>query len=173
MAKCSYCGSTIVFGGKQDGDLRFCNATCQEQGAFIRLARQLPADLVQEAVRSTHAGSCPKCQGRGPVDVHTSYRVWSALLLTSWSSRPQVCCSSCGRKAKLGDACFCLLLGWWGFPWGLIFTPVQLYRNLVGLATGPDPRSPSDELQSMVSIHLAASLWQREQQAQPPLSPGQ
>ena len=24
------------------------------------------------------------------------------------------------------------LLGWWGFPWGLIFTPQALYRNLRG-----------------------------------------
>lgn len=24
------------------------------------------------------------------------------------------------------------LLGWWGFPWGLIYTPAALYRNLSG-----------------------------------------
>jgi len=166
MAKCSYCRSTILFGGRQEGDLRFCNAACQEKGVLIRLAKQLPADLVEEAVRTTHSGSCPKCQGRGPVDVHTSYRIWSALFLTGWSSRPQVCCSSCGWKAKLGDACFCLVLGWWGFPWGLVITPVQIIRNLIGLATGLDPRKSSDKLRNMVSVQLAASLLQKQQEAQ-------
>lgn len=28
MAKCGYCGTTILFGGKKDGDLRFCNDEC-------------------------------------------------------------------------------------------------------------------------------------------------
>lgn len=166
MAKCSYCGSGILFGGKQDGDLRFCNATCQEKGVLILLAQQLPVDLVEEAVRTTHCGSCPKCRGRGPIDVHTSYRVWSALLLTSWSSRPQVCCPSCGLKAKIGDLFFCLLFGWWGFPWGIFITPVQAIRNLVGLATSPDPSNPSDQLRNLVSVHLAATVLQRQEQGQ-------
>jgi hypothetical protein len=25
-----------------------------------------------------------------------------------------------------------LLIGWWGFPWGLIYTPMSLYTNLRG-----------------------------------------
>jgi hypothetical protein len=25
-----------------------------------------------------------------------------------------------------------LLLGWWGFPWGIIYTPAVLYTNLSG-----------------------------------------
>lgn len=25
-----------------------------------------------------------------------------------------------------------LLVGWWGFPWGLIFTPMVLFKNLSG-----------------------------------------
>ena len=25
-----------------------------------------------------------------------------------------------------------VMLGWWGFPWGIIFTPQALYRNLRG-----------------------------------------
>jgi hypothetical protein len=167
MAKCSYCGSTILFGGKHEGTLRFCNATCQEKGVLIRLADQLPVELVEESVRSTHSGNCPKCHGRGPVDVHTSYRIWSALVLTSWSSRPQVCCPSCGWKSKLADSLFCILLGWWGFPWGLVITPIQIGRNLIGLGTSSYPTRPSDQLRNLIRIHLAAALVQRQQQAQP------
>ena len=165
MANCSYCGSTILFGGKQDGELRFCNAKCQEKGVLVRVSRELPGPLVDQAIRSTHDGNCPKCQGPGPVDVHVSFRVWSALILTSWSSRPQLSCSSCGWKAKLGDALFCLGLGWWGFPWGLILTPVQVGRNLIGIATPPDPAIPSEKLRNLVSIHLAGSVLLQQQQA--------
>jgi hypothetical protein len=172
MANCAYCGSTIVFGGKRAGDLRFCNATCQEKGALLGVASQLPAEMVEEAVRTTHGGNCPKCRGRGPVDVHTSYRVWSALLLTSWSSRPQVCCSSCGWRAKLGDAFFSLLLGWWGFPWGLIVTPVQVGRNLFALVKPPDPGAPSAKLRNLVGIQLAANLLQHQAMAQASVQSG-
>ena len=171
MAKCSYCGTTILFGGKADGAYRYCNAQCQEKGALARLADQLPPGTVEESVRTIHAGRCPKCKGRGPVDVHTSYRVWSALIMTRWSSRPQICCTSCGRKSKASDALYCLLLGWWGFPWGLLITPVQLGRNLVGLATDSETTMPSDKLRTVVRTQLAISLIQTQQQAQSRVAP--
>lgn len=88
MAKCDYCGTTILFGGRRQGDLRFCNDRCQNGGALISISRQLPESLVQPKIWEIHRGLCPKCGGPGPIDVHTSYRVWSALLVTSWSSRP-------------------------------------------------------------------------------------
>jgi hypothetical protein len=166
MAKCSYCGSTILFGGKQEGALQFCNAACQEKGVLIHLADQLPADLVEQSVQNIHSGSCPKCHGRGPVDVHTSHRVWSALFLTSWVSRPQICCSSCGKKAKAADTLFCLLLGWWGFPWGFLVTPVQIVRNVIGLASASNPTRPSDKLRGIIRVNLAASLLQHQQSQQ-------
>lgn len=177
MATCSYCNSNIIFGGVRDQELRFCNQSCQEKGVLIRLSRELPADYLEEAVQSTFNGQCPKCQGRGPVDVHTSHRVWSMLVMTSWSSRPQVCCNSCGVKSKLGDTLFSLVLGWWGFPWGIIFTPVQISRNLLGLASGGAAGRPSEKLRTLVGIHLTASLLQAQRETEgtgsgspPPLS---
>jgi hypothetical protein len=164
MASCSFCGSTIVFGGKKDGALRFCNATCQEKGVLIRLAEQVPHEAVEEAVRATHSGSCPVCQGRGPVDVHTSHQVISFLVMTRWSSHPRLSCRSCGCKAKLGNALLSLLLGWWGFPWGLILTPVQVGRNLIGLAAGSQTDKPSEQLRRMIRIRLAAEALQNQPQ---------
>lgn len=131
MAACIACGSTILFGGKANGDLRFCNARCQSKGSLIILARRLPPDLVKERTRSVYHGACPKCQGPGPVDVHVSYRIWSAVFLTSWKNTPRVSCRHCRVKSQLGDAAFSLVLGWWGIPWGLIITPVQIIRNIV------------------------------------------
>ena len=39
------------------------------------------------------------------------------------------------------------VFGWWGFPWGLVMTPVQLARNLVELTGGPKSDAPSALLQ--------------------------
>ncbi len=158
MAKCDYCGSTILFGGARDGDLRFCNARCQSAGTLLRLSNSIPEPSVQEVLWKVHQGACPKCGGRGPVDVHTSYWVWSALVLTQWSSRPQVSCRGCGVKSQLGATATSLVVGWWGIPWGLIFTPVQVIRNVVALASPPDANSPSPRLEKQVRLSLAAEL---------------
>ena len=164
MATCSYCRSTILFGGKREGNLRFCSTSCQERSFLNSVVEELPAEVVEASVRSTHSGNCPKCHGRGPVDVHTSYRVWSAVVLSSCYERQQVCCSSCGWKSKMGDALFCLLLGWWGLPFGLILTPVQIGRNLAGLASSPDYRKPSNRLRRIVRAQLATSLLLTQEQ---------
>jgi hypothetical protein len=156
MAKCDSCGSTILFGGKQQGDLRFCNDRCRQRGVLLAASRQVPDNIVQQQVWSVHQGLCPKCGGNGPVDVHVSYRIWSALFLTTWASRPQVSCRSCGVKRQMGDALFSVVLGWWGIPWGLLFTPVQVGRNIVALAKGPDPGKPSAQLEKMVRMNIVA-----------------
>lgn len=155
MASCGYCGTTILFGGKRDNEHRFCNDKCLQQGQLIKQASIIPAELVKHHTHEVHQGSCPQCSGPGPVDVHTSYRVWSALIVTSWASRPIVSCGSCGTKRKLGDALFSLLLGWWGFPWGLLATPVQIGRNLIGIARKPAPEQPSPALEQMVRLNMA------------------
>lgn len=158
MAKCSYCGSTLLFGGVKEGDRRFCNAECHQGGQLLDLASQLPDGQVREHVQAVHQGSCPLCDGPGPVDVHTGYRVWSAVILTSWKNTPRVSCTSCGRKNQLRDGLFSLLVGWWGFPWGLVMTPVQLLRTLAAMSRPPDPYAPSPELERMVRLALAAAV---------------
>jgi len=160
MTNCDYCGTTILFGGQQAGGLRFCNAQCASKGQLIVLSRQLPTSVVQQQVWAVHQGACPQCKGPGPVDVHTSYRVWSALIMTQWSSRPRVSCRGCGVKAKIGDALVSLFVGWWGFPWGLIMTPVQIGRNLVGMASAPDATKPSDKLDTIVRTMLVTRAMQ-------------
>jgi len=133
MATCDNCGSTIIFGGKRDANGRFCNKKCQACGGLLAVARKLPQAEVQEQVWKAHQGTCPKCNGAGPVDVYVYHKVWSALLLTSWSSTPQMSCRKCGLKSQVASTVFCLVLGWWGFPWGLVVTPVQIGRNLFGM----------------------------------------
>jgi hypothetical protein len=157
MSKCSYCNTTIIFGGVRQGDRHFCNAQCAGAGAYLAIADSIPAVAVDEMVRRVHEGQCPRCNGHGPVDVFTSHRVWSALILTSWSSQLHVCCRSCAVKSQLGDTLFCIVLGWWGIPWGLIVPPVQIVRNVVAMVAPPAAAHPSEALRKRVRLLMASS----------------
>jgi len=165
MAACAACSTTILFGGVRDGNDRYCNNTCHQRGALLDIARQIPPDVLREQTGQVYRGTCPRCTGPGPVEVHTSYRVWSALLLTSFGSNPQISCRSCARKRQAGDALFSLVLGWWGFPWGLIMTPVQIGRNVFGMFRNVDSTGPSEQLERLVGMSLAAQ-WARDRQSQ-------
>lgn len=159
MAACDACGSTILFGGKKLSGLEFCNAKCVSKGTLVLAARQLPVDAVQQETRTIFHGRCPKCQGAGPVDVHTSHRVWSALIMTRWSSQPTISCRPCGIRRQMTDAVFSLVLGWWGIPWGLVLTPVQISRNIAGAFSGRREQ-PSQKLERIVSLSMAARALQ-------------
>lgn len=159
MAKCTNCGATILFGGVKEGDQRFCSENCHHRFYVDLLAGQVPDEMIDARTLEVHGGDCPQCGGAGPIDVHTSHRVWSALYLTSWSSRPQVCCLPCGRKAKLQDTAYCLALGWWGFPWGILATPIQVFRNLSGLFRGRRD-APTPELREAVRSMVAGQVAQ-------------
>ena len=155
MATCSYCRTTILFGGQQVGSYRFCNQKCASKGAYLQIASRIPAEVVQQHVWAVHHGLCPICKGSGPVDVHTSYRIYSVLIMTSWRNQPRISCRSCGVKAKLGDMAVSLVAGWWGFPWGLIMTPVQVGRNLIGIVRSSESMGPSAQLETTIRTAMA------------------
>jgi len=170
MAACAYCGSGIIFGGTREGALRYCNARCASRGNLLALSHQLPDSLIQEHLLKVHQGRCPKCGGPGPVDVYMFYRVWSALVITSWNNFQQICCRGCAVKSQLGSTLYCLLLGWWGFPFGLVMTPVQIVRNLGAAVRSPDPSRPSEKLERLVRVNVAGQLA-ASRPAQPPTLP--
>ena len=140
----------------KDHGHRFCNEECQQGAVLLAVSEQIPDKVMADHVNAVHQGDCPRCGGPGPVDVHTSHTVWSMLVMTSWHSKPQMCCRSCGTKTQLKGALISGVAGWWGFPWGLIMTPVQIGKNLVGIFSGPDSSEPSAELTKIVSLSLAA-----------------
>jgi hypothetical protein len=155
MARCAACGETILFGGIKQGDLRFCNAACQYKGQGLAAAAVVPEHAAQARAREIHQSNCPRCQGPGPVDVHSSYWVWSALALTRWGTQQQLNCRRCAIKSQVGNLLFSGVLGWWGFPWGLLFTPVQVGRNFVAIFLPPDRSQPSAKLVHVARIQLA------------------
>lgn len=166
MAKCAYCGTTILFGGKKLEDLKFCNDKCLSHGQVTLLAEQIPNDVVAAQAREVHAGACPVCnEHRGPVDVHTSYKIISFVLMSSWSSNPRVSCGTCGKKAQFGGLLYSFFLGWWGIPWGLIMTPVQVVRNLAALFRSDDSLTPSEQLEQLVRMNIATQAIEPHLQA--------
>jgi hypothetical protein len=170
MKTCSYCNSTILFSGVTDSGFTFCNQKCRQNGSVLIAAQSIPPEVVEEHVNKVHSGPCPKCQQQaGPVDAHTSHFVWSALLVTSWSSKPAICCRSCATKKQILSTVGSALFGWWGFPWGLIVTPVQIGRNIVAMCKGAD-RRPSEQLRKLISLNIASHVLAEQQNSAPALS---
>jgi hypothetical protein len=170
MARCGYCGTSILFGGVQAGPARFCNNKCHQNAYLWQVAQQIPAAVVERQTEDVFRGHCPQCRGPGPAEVHKVHRVWSAILLTNWSTTQELCCRSCATKSQVGALIFSMGLGWWGFPWGLVLTPIQMARNIMGIFAGPDFSRPSADLRKMVQVMLAARMVvdQRQTTAQVP-----
>jgi hypothetical protein len=160
MANCSYCDSFILLGGKTDQTGRYCNGSCQQAGNLLALSAQLRPAEIQRLVQEVHHGNCPRCGNPGPVDVYKAHKVWSAFVLTSWSSSPAVSCKSCATKRQLGAIAFSGVLGWWGFPWGFIITPTQVIRNIVEMCSSPTQGQPSPLLERVVRLQAGAAIAQ-------------
>ncbi|MEM7811534.1 MAG: hypothetical protein AAF532_08675 [Planctomycetota bacterium] len=161
MKKCDYCGTLILFGGSRTGDLRFCGEDCHAAAANIAIAAKIPPDKLEAYIRKVWKAGCPRCGADKPIGVHKSHRVTSLLVVTSWSSRPQVSCRGCGVKNQLGALAWSLFAGWWGVPWGLVMTPVQIGRNVTGLVNPPDDSEPSEALRQMLKFELAERIAEK------------
>jgi hypothetical protein len=60
------------------------------------------------------------------------YEVKSFIFMTTRSAVQGIFCSSCAEKKALSATAVTWLLGWWGFPWGLIYSIQAIFNNLVG-----------------------------------------
>lgn len=155
VRRCDACNLWVLLSDIEDGDYRYCCDACLETGPVFPRSRQLPAADVRLKALKISSGRCGQCQGPGPVELRTSYRIWSVVVLTHWSSRQQVSCRRCGLRAQLRGLVYSVLLGWWGLPLGVLMTPVQIVRNLVAMLRVPDPQQPSPGLVHRASLQLA------------------
>ena len=140
MASCSYCDSTILFGGKTDQTGRYCSLKCQQMGNLLSLSSRISPEELDRLTQKYHLSNCPKCGGPGPVDVHKSHQVWSIMVMTSYSTKPQLSCKFCATKKQLTAILFSGVCGWWGVPWGVLMTPIQIGRNITEMISGPETR---------------------------------
>jgi hypothetical protein len=107
---------------------------------------------LDQYVEHVYRSNCPSCGGSGPIDVRRAYWVWSAVVLTRWGSETKIECAPCAKPRRREKLFFSLLAGWWGMPFGLILTPVQIIRNLWGLCSRDS--GPSAEFRRIVVQNL-------------------
>lgn len=88
--------------------------------------------------------ACDKC---GRVDVHLRYalffRVWSILIYSQMKGDGGVLCPECRSKLAISTVLFSVILGPWGFPWGIFYTIRALAASLRG---GEMPRAENAQL---------------------------
>ncbi|WP_374011633.1 hypothetical protein [Pseudoxanthomonas koreensis] len=165
MRRCHACNFWILPGGIRDGDYQYCCDTCARDGPIFPLSTQLPKADVRLKALQIHGGRCPACEGRGPVELRLSYRVWSIVVFTHFSTRSQISCRRCGFKAQLRGLVYSTVLGWWSLPLGVLVTPVQIMRNLWAMVFVPDPQQPSAGLLRQASLQLARERLAQERLA--------
>jgi len=156
---CDNCGKHAGRNAIRDAGQKFCSRTCWRAARLNEAAVDVREEDVQRLARDIRDGRCPRCGRRSsPVEVRQARWVWSALFLTRWGTTASTCCKSCGDTDQLVALLKCLALGWWGFPWGLLITPVQMLANIVGLLQRRDPPSPTHALVEVARMKLAAQL---------------
>jgi hypothetical protein len=159
MAICDKCSKKFNLFGVSENGYSFCSANCRDRArTLLTSLNGVPPAELESYIERSRAGPCAKCGGPGPLDLHQSYRVYSMILLTSWSTHNHFVCRACARNEQLKSLGFSTLLGWWGIPFGLIVTPIQIVRNLTALASGADPSKASQRLQNMLKLNLARRI---------------
>ncbi len=73
---------------------------------------------------------CPVCESSNEKLNGTSvYTVKSFLLFTYTNTESMIACPNCLNKQNNKALISTILLGWWAIPWGILKTPLYIYRN--------------------------------------------
>jgi len=73
---------------------------------------------------------CPVCENSNEKLNGTSvYTVKSFLLFTYTNTESMIACPNCLNKQNNKALISTILLGWWAIPWGILKTPLYIYRN--------------------------------------------
>lgn len=156
MGPCYTCKRTVAFGGIKDHGFRFCSRSCHAQkAAFIDSVASVPAASIDAEATRIRDGLCARCGKSGSIDFHKSVFVWSAVLMTRMSERTFIGCSTCARKAQALSSAGTLVVGWWGIPFGLLFTPAALLANAYHMIRSGPRAQPSPLLKDYARERLA------------------
>jgi hypothetical protein len=160
VPECCNCGKMFFIGGQSIDGYRYCGTRCSQRHSVIVAAERVPAASVQQFVERWRHGPCPICKRQdGPIDVHAAHRVVSLLIVTQWATQRHVSCRRCGRNKQLLAIIQSAVWGWWGIPWGLVITPIQIVRNVVG-ATRRETATATMHFEQVVRRELAAQQLQ-------------
>ncbi len=155
MAVCDYCSKRFGLFGVHDNGYSFCSANCRDRAwQLLKSLDGVSPQEIQSYIDRARGGPCTRCGGPGPVDLYQSYRVYSFVVLTRWSTHTHFVCRACARKEQMKSLGLSALFGWWGIPVGLILTPVQIVRNIAGMAGAGDQQ----RLQNILKLNLARQI---------------
>lgn len=76
----------------------------------------------QTLVEKIHMEACPHCGASGPISASVSTKVFSYVIMTHKNKNVRVGCPSCNMSKLNNDTLATAFLGWWGIPWGPIYT---------------------------------------------------
>lgn len=106
------------------------------------------------ARRSPDPIVCHKC---GCVSAQPRYAIFfevkSFIFVTRRTARQGIFCASCAAKEALKASAITWVLGWWGFPWGPIWSLDALARNLFG---GTQPREHNARILAYQASYFAS-----------------
>jgi hypothetical protein len=93
-------------------------------------AMSTPPSTEQPLPEPIKCSSCAKVSAQPRVVVYRSVR--SFLLVTLRKPVTGVFCSECAQKRALKASATTWLLGWWGLPWGPVYSVQALLENMFG-----------------------------------------
>lgn len=160
MTSCDSCETIIISGGVELGELRFCNEECAANYFASQAEQEIPDEIAWQQALEMANGNCPICLEAGPVGIHKAHGIWSVFIHTSVYSYELLGCASCGLRFKLKHMLAALILGWWGFPAGVLITPIQLLRTLYEL-TRTLPDKPGTDLIELSRTYLVEEIQLR------------
>lgn len=138
-------------------DYTFCSGNCRREGEVLSALDDLPAGTLDAHIRQVCHGACPSCGKTTNLNLYPSHYVFSALIITQWRSKSLIACRQCGLKSQLLATLSSTLLGWWGVPWGLFVTPMQIFRNIAAISSSRK-NVLSPQLRSTLALNLARHL---------------
>ncbi|RXK86791.1 hypothetical protein [Filimonas effusa] len=119
-------------------------------------------DKYCEIIRSL---DCPVCQASyTKLNATMTSEVMSLLIFTQWSKKLKIACPGCLDKANNDALLKSALTGWWGFPWGLIRTPIAIARNIKNKKTN-HLDTPNDFLRSFTMANIGLIERYKEDKA--------
>ena len=93
---------------------------------------------------------CPICRSSSQrLNAALTSKVISFIVMTTWKKQFAIACPTCLDKLNRDASISTALLGWWGFPWGIIRTIQALIANGKMEKTNHAPY-PNDLLKAFV-----------------------
>ena len=160
--ECDYCGNLAKSNPVLNEGQRFCSKKCCHEARIAEAAVDLTETMILQAAGKIRSGACPVCNSMAtPVEVRYSYIATSIIFMSNQETKTRLCCVPCGRKDNRGGFLVSFFIGWWGLPWGPVYTIAALFGNLKAMFEMTSDEEPSDELISLAKYQLAANMLEK------------